>query len=106
MTVVDGIKTTIPLHLKILQDPDFIAGRIDTHFLERFAVDLQPHQGKEIFIREQFKNFGLIRWSSSRDVTLMLVTQTKIAPNSRIKMPKSVDIRILTLKKIYVPSLR
>jgi acetyl-CoA carboxylase biotin carboxylase subunit len=36
--VVEGIKTTIPLHHKILADPDFQAGRFDTHFLDRFAV--------------------------------------------------------------------
>jgi acetyl-CoA carboxylase biotin carboxylase subunit len=39
MTVVDGIKTTIPLHLKILQDPDFIAGRLNTSFMERFLTE-------------------------------------------------------------------
>ena len=33
--VVEGIKTTIPLHKKILADPDFIAGKFDTHFLDR-----------------------------------------------------------------------
>jgi len=38
MTVVDGIKTSIPLHLKILADPDFVAGRLDTSFMERYAV--------------------------------------------------------------------
>lgn len=38
MSVVEGIKTTIPLHLKILGDPDFIAGRMSTHFMERFAA--------------------------------------------------------------------
>jgi acetyl-CoA carboxylase biotin carboxylase subunit len=38
MSVVEGIKTTIPLHLKILSDPDFIAGRMSTHFMERFAA--------------------------------------------------------------------
>jgi acetyl-CoA carboxylase biotin carboxylase subunit len=36
MTVVEGVKTTIPLHQKILQDEDFRAGRIDTHFLDRW----------------------------------------------------------------------
>jgi acetyl-CoA carboxylase biotin carboxylase subunit len=36
MTVVEGIKTTIPLHLKILADPDFIAGKLSTSFMERF----------------------------------------------------------------------
>jgi acetyl-CoA carboxylase biotin carboxylase subunit len=36
MTVIEGIKTNIPLHLKILSDPDFLAGRVSTAFLERF----------------------------------------------------------------------
>jgi acetyl-CoA carboxylase biotin carboxylase subunit len=39
MTVVDGIKTTIPLHLKILNDPDFVAGRLSTAFMERFMKE-------------------------------------------------------------------
>ena len=38
MTVIDGIKTSIPLHLKILAEPDFVAGRLDTSFMERYAV--------------------------------------------------------------------
>jgi acetyl-CoA carboxylase biotin carboxylase subunit len=35
MTVVDGIKTTIPLHLRILADPDFAAGKLTTSFMDR-----------------------------------------------------------------------
>jgi acetyl-CoA carboxylase biotin carboxylase subunit len=38
MTVIEGIKTTLPLHLKILDDPDFIAGKLSTSFMDRFAV--------------------------------------------------------------------
>jgi acetyl-CoA carboxylase biotin carboxylase subunit len=38
MTVVDGIKTSIPMHLKILADKDFIAGKLSTSFMDRFAV--------------------------------------------------------------------
>jgi acetyl-CoA carboxylase, biotin carboxylase subunit len=34
--IVEGIKTTIPLHLKILNDPDFNAGNFSTRFMERF----------------------------------------------------------------------
>ncbi len=34
--VVEGIKTTIPMHLKILDEPDFVAGNISTRFMERF----------------------------------------------------------------------
>jgi acetyl-CoA carboxylase, biotin carboxylase subunit len=36
--VIEGIKTTIPLHKRILADPDFIAGNFDTHFLERLPA--------------------------------------------------------------------
>jgi len=39
MTVVEGIKTSIPLHLKVLSDPDFIAGRLSTSFMERYMPD-------------------------------------------------------------------
>lgn len=39
MTVIEGIKTSIPLHLKILNDPDFVAARINTSFMERFMPD-------------------------------------------------------------------
>src|SRR6202046_409918 len=36
--VVEGIKTTIPLHKRILTEPDFVAGKFDTHFLDRHLV--------------------------------------------------------------------
>jgi acetyl-CoA carboxylase biotin carboxylase subunit len=39
MTVIEGIKTSIPLHLKILADADFIAGRLSTSFMERYIVE-------------------------------------------------------------------
>jgi acetyl-CoA carboxylase biotin carboxylase subunit len=32
---VEGIHTTIPLHLEIMQHPEFAAGRVDTTFIER-----------------------------------------------------------------------
>ena len=34
--LIDGIKTNIPLHLKILHDPDFIRGDFATDFLRRY----------------------------------------------------------------------
>lgn len=43
MTVIEGIKTSIPMHLQILNDPDFIAGQINTAFMERFLAR-QPRQ--------------------------------------------------------------
>ncbi len=38
MFIVEGIYTTIPLHRRILADPDFRAGKIDTGFIERFLA--------------------------------------------------------------------
>jgi acetyl-CoA carboxylase biotin carboxylase subunit len=42
MTVIEGIKTTIPLHLRILSDPEFIAGNVNTSFMERFLARPMP----------------------------------------------------------------
>jgi acetyl-CoA carboxylase biotin carboxylase subunit len=36
MTTIVGIKTNLPLHLAILSDTDFVEGRYDTQFMERF----------------------------------------------------------------------
>jgi acetyl-CoA carboxylase biotin carboxylase subunit len=36
MFIVEGIHTSIPLHRRILDDPDFQAGRFDTNFIKRF----------------------------------------------------------------------
>jgi acetyl-CoA carboxylase, biotin carboxylase subunit len=35
--IVEGIKTSIPLHRRILSDADFVSGDFDTHFLDRYA---------------------------------------------------------------------
>ncbi len=35
--VVEGIKTTIPLQLKIMNDPDFQKGDFSTRFLDRYV---------------------------------------------------------------------
>jgi acetyl-CoA carboxylase biotin carboxylase subunit len=35
--IIEGINTTIPLHKRILVDPDFVAGKFDTHFLDRLT---------------------------------------------------------------------
>jgi acetyl-CoA carboxylase biotin carboxylase subunit len=36
--VIEGIKTTIPLHKRILNDPDFQKGHLSTTYLERFLA--------------------------------------------------------------------
>jgi acetyl-CoA carboxylase biotin carboxylase subunit len=35
--IVEGIKTSIPLHRRILSEADFVSGEFDTHFLDRYA---------------------------------------------------------------------
>jgi acetyl-CoA carboxylase biotin carboxylase subunit len=34
---VEGIHTSIPLHRRILEDPEFQAGRFDTTFIQRLT---------------------------------------------------------------------
>ncbi len=42
MFIVEGIHTSIPLHQRIMNDPDFVAGRFDTKFMERFMASPRP----------------------------------------------------------------
>jgi len=48
MTVIEGIKTTIPLHLRILRDPEFVAGKLSTSFMERFLAHPQAGQSTRL----------------------------------------------------------
>jgi len=34
--IIEGIKTTIPFHLKVLEDERFKSGKFDTGFLDNF----------------------------------------------------------------------
>lgn len=36
--VIDGVKTTIPFHKKLMDDPDFVAGNYTTKFMETFDL--------------------------------------------------------------------
>ena len=46
--VIEGIKTTIPLHLKIMDDPRFRAGKISTDFMEYFLA----RNGRKVAVEE------------------------------------------------------
>ena len=35
--VIEGLQTSIPLHLRLVADPDFVNGDYDIHWLERFV---------------------------------------------------------------------
>ncbi len=37
MFLIGGIRTSIPLHLRILEESDFVEGRLSTRFMDRFA---------------------------------------------------------------------
>ena len=37
--IVEGVKTTIPFHQRVLADPDFVRGEFDTSFIERFNLE-------------------------------------------------------------------
>jgi acetyl-CoA carboxylase biotin carboxylase subunit len=36
--IIEGVKTTIPFHQKLMQDPSFIAGNFTTKFMETFSL--------------------------------------------------------------------
>jgi acetyl-CoA carboxylase biotin carboxylase subunit len=35
---IEGVRTTVPLHLRILEHPDFVRGAYDVQFLERTGL--------------------------------------------------------------------
>jgi acetyl-CoA carboxylase biotin carboxylase subunit len=39
--VVTGIRTNLPFHERLFEHPEFVAGRYDTGFIERYATDLR-----------------------------------------------------------------
>jgi acetyl-CoA carboxylase, biotin carboxylase subunit len=47
MFIVQGIQTTIPLHQRILADPEFQQGKFDTKFMERFLARSQEKAAAE-----------------------------------------------------------
>ena len=87
MTVIEGIKTSIPLHLRILNDPEFLAGRFSTSFMERFlrAAALgaaSPKRCSHRVIRAH--RGGDVTWRPSRRLCTSSATPTSAsAPDGR-----------------------
>lgn len=46
-TVVDGVKTTLPLHLWILEQPEFLSGDYNIHWLEKKLAEKAAAEAKE-----------------------------------------------------------
>jgi acetyl-CoA carboxylase biotin carboxylase subunit len=46
--VVDGVKTTLPLFQRLIQEPDIIAGDYDIHWLEKYLSENKAHQGPRL----------------------------------------------------------
>ena len=52
--VIDGIETTLPLHLEITDEADFIDGAYDIHWLERFVggrAPVEPVSSPEVLLQ-------------------------------------------------------
>jgi len=45
--IVEGIRTTAPLHQRIIEHPDFVKGAFSTKWLERFLADLEKERVEE-----------------------------------------------------------
>ena len=37
--IIEGVKTTIPFHLKLMSDPNYVSGNYTTKFMEEFNID-------------------------------------------------------------------
>jgi acetyl-CoA carboxylase biotin carboxylase subunit len=37
--IIEGVKTTIPFHLKLMNHPDYIKGEYTTKFMEDFSME-------------------------------------------------------------------
>jgi acetyl-CoA carboxylase biotin carboxylase subunit len=37
--VIEGVKTTIPFHRQLMDNPDFVAGNYTTKFMESFTLN-------------------------------------------------------------------
>ena len=44
-TIIEGVKTTIPYHQKIMEDKNFNSGKFDTSFLESFSFESKKNKG-------------------------------------------------------------
>lgn len=45
--IIEGIKTTIPLHQRILNHPEFIKGNLNTNFIENFLFGEEQSENKQ-----------------------------------------------------------
>ena len=50
MFIVEGIHTTIPLHRRILADPEFQAGNIDTKYVERLLARINEERAQQVAV--------------------------------------------------------
>jgi acetyl-CoA carboxylase biotin carboxylase subunit len=45
--IVEGIETSVPLHQKILADPDFKSGNFSTRFMDRFVAEKKNNRANQ-----------------------------------------------------------
>ena len=89
--VVGGIKTTIPFHLWLMDDPDFQAGRLDTGFIERRyrPQGVQPDQvAQDVALIAA----ALDHWQSTKQAATMPTSQGGHEEVSPWKLAGRVDL--------------
>ena len=84
---VGGIKTTLPFFREIMDDPEFIEGKLDTGFISRFNERKKPAEPNEM-IRDMAMIAAALGYSRSKHSAAPVPTQqTKLSPWVRSARP-------------------
>jgi acetyl-CoA carboxylase biotin carboxylase subunit len=89
--VIGGIKTTIPFHLWLMDDPDFQAGRLDTGFIER-RYRSQGVQPDPVTQDMALIAAALDHWQSTKQAATTPTSQGRDEPVSPWKLAGRVDL--------------
>ncbi len=89
--MVDGIKTTLPFFRAIVEDEEFLAGKLDTGFISRFNERQQRIEKK---VDETEQNLALITAvlrASEKQKTLAVTQESSVKKESKWKMSGRAD---------------
>jgi acetyl-CoA carboxylase biotin carboxylase subunit len=94
--LVTGITTTIPFFREIARDPEFVAGKIDTGFINRFNERRKDHVTAEIDLEE--RDMVLIAAAVHYSERMSAKTDVQVERESRWKM-SGRTARLKTFKR-------
>jgi acetyl-CoA carboxylase biotin carboxylase subunit len=89
--LIGGIKTTIPFHLWLMDDPDFQAGRLDTGFIER-RYRPQAVQPEQVAQDMALIAAALDHWQSTKQSVTTSTSQAGHEAVSPWKLAGRVDL--------------